>query len=54
MDSKDFLWGEATLERRYLVNWEVVCRDKKSGGLRIKKLSILTKALLCKWSWHFM
>ena len=43
------------LERRpHLVNWEVVCQDKNSGGLGIKKLSILNKALLCKWSWRFM
>ena len=33
------------LERRpHLVNWEVVCQDKNSGGLGIKKLSILNKA----------
>ena len=49
-----FLWGGAVLERRYLVNWEVVSRDKNSGGLGIKKLYILNKALLCKWSWRFM
>ena len=32
----------------------MVCRDKKSGGLGIKKLSTLNKALLCKWSWRFI
>ena len=52
---RKFLWGGSMLERRpHLVNWEVVCQDKKSGGLGIKKLSILNKALLCKWSWCFM
>ena len=56
MDSKEFfLWGGGTLDRRpHLVKWEVVCRDKKSGGLGIKKLSTLNKTLLCKWSWRFM
>ena len=52
---RNFVWGGCALERRpQLVNSEVVCRDKKSGGLGIKKLSILNKALLCKWSWRFM
>ena len=52
---RNFLWGGGALERRpHLVNWEVVCRDKKSGGPGIKKLSILNKALFCKWSWRFM
>lgn len=47
----NILWGEGALERRlYLVVWEVVCLDKKRGGLGIKKLSIMNKVLLCKWS----
>ena len=36
------------------MKWEVVCLDKKRGGLGVKKLSIFNKALLCKWSWQFM
>ena len=27
--------------------------SKEKGGLRVKCLSNLNKALLCKWNWHF-
>ena len=44
-----FLWGGSALQRRsHLVKWEVVCWDKKSGGLEIKRLCTPNKALLCK------
>ena len=39
------------LERKpHLVKWVFVCQDKRTGGLCVKSLSILNKALLCKWS----
>nr|CAN70867.1 hypothetical protein VITISV_027610 [Vitis vinifera] len=38
---RDFLWGG------------VVCLSKKKGGLGVKNLSILNKALLAKWNWRF-
>ena len=47
----DFLWGGGTLERKtHLVKWMVVCSDKRKGGLDIKCLSTLNRALLGKWS----
>ena len=52
---RDFLWGGGNLERKpHLVRWELVCLSKKKGGLEIKCLSTLNKALLCKWNWLFM
>ena len=30
-----------------------MCLSKKKGGLRVKCLSILNKALLSKWNWRF-
>ena len=30
-----------------------MCLDKGKGGLGVKSLSMLNKALLCKWSWCF-
>ncbi|RVW33526.1 Vesicle-associated membrane protein 727 [Vitis vinifera] len=45
---RDFLWGGGALEKRpHLVKWAVVCTHKKMGGLGIRNLSILNRALLC-------
>ena len=30
-----------------------MCLSKEKGGLGVKCLSNLNKALLCKWNWHF-
>ena len=47
---RDFLWGGGNLEKKpHLVKWSTVCSNKKIRGLGVKSLSILNKALLCKW-----
>nr|CAN73158.1 hypothetical protein VITISV_017219 [Vitis vinifera] len=51
---RDFLRGGGALERKpHLVNWDTVCMDKRKGGLGVRRLSILNRALLCKWNWRF-
>ena len=48
---RDFLWDGGNLEQKpHLVNWKIVCSEKKRGGLGVRSLSKLNQALLCKWS----
>ena len=50
---RDFLWGGGNLERKLLVKWKVICLSKDKGGLGIRGLLNLSKALLRKWNWRF-
>ena len=51
---RNFLWGGgASQSKPHLVNWSIVCMEKKDGGLGIRNLSRLNRALLGKWCWRF-
>ena len=51
---RDFLWGGGALKRKsHLVDWSIVCSEKQKGGLGVRNLTLLNRALLCKWSWCF-
>ena len=47
---RDFLWGGGNLDKNpHLVKWASVCTNKKAGGLGVRGLYKLNKALLGKW-----
>ncbi|KAE8677976.1 Puromycin-sensitive aminopeptidase [Hibiscus syriacus] len=49
-----FLWGgSADKKKIHWVNWKLVTKSKKLGGLGIPNLSLLNRALLGKWVWKF-
>ena len=51
---RDFLWVEGALTSKpHLVKWAIVCLDKKKGAMGIRCLSLLNRALFCKWCWCF-
>ncbi|XP_028080539.1 uncharacterized protein LOC114282098 [Camellia sinensis] len=53
--NRNFLWGD-TLEKKKirLVNWDVVCKMKKAGGLGIKKARDQNLALISKLGWNLI
>ena len=52
---RDFLWGRGALAwKPYLVKWGIVYSNKRKGGLVVRCLSLLNRALLCKWCWRFV
>ena len=49
-----FLWeGGSTVRKIHLVNWNSVSQGKDKGGLGIRRLDLLNRALLGKWAWRF-
>ena len=42
------------MERKsHLVKWATIYSERRHGGLSVKNLSILNKALIIKWSWWY-
>lgn len=51
---RQFLWGDSEEKRKlHLVKWDKVTKNKKFGGLGVKRLLEHNSALLAKWWWRF-
>ncbi|XP_074265999.1 uncharacterized protein LOC141588455 [Silene latifolia] len=49
---RKFLWhGKETKESPALVAWDIICRQKKQGGLRLKNLQLWNIAAIGKYVW---
>jgi len=47
------LWGWGNEGRKTTqVRWEELCKSKMQGGMSIKDIKLLSKALLAKWKWR--
>ena len=48
-----FLWGGSNMERKpHLVSWDVVSKERKEGGLGLRKMRQLNSAFVMKLSWR--
>ncbi|XP_026410707.1 uncharacterized protein LOC113305930 [Papaver somniferum] len=51
---RNFLWGSSTsVKRRSWVSWSRVNLPKSRGGVGVKKLQLINKALHAKWIWRY-
>ena len=41
------------MQRPHLVRWNLVCLERKKGGLGVRNLALMNKALFSKWNWRF-
>ena len=48
------MWGGGALvQKPHLVRWNLVCLEKKKGGLGVRNLALMNSAILCKWNWRY-
>lgn len=51
---RDFLWGSYDAKKKMSwVSWSRSALPKSRGGIGIKKLKLVNKALHCKWIWRY-
>ncbi|KAH9670623.1 putative ribonuclease H protein [Citrus sinensis] len=49
---RKFIWsGNSNQQRMSMVSWDTLCKPKAYGGLGLKDLNVMNKALLMKLSW---
>lgn len=48
------MWGSRAFKRElHLAKWSSVSMERRKGGLGVRRLLLLTKAMLCKWCWRY-
>ncbi|XP_058757953.1 uncharacterized protein LOC131631189 [Vicia villosa] len=53
--TSNFLWGGCKKKKCiHWVDWETVCKSKDKGGLGIRDVGEINKALLLKWKWRIL
>lgn len=51
---RKFLWNNEEEHHRYhLVDWKLICRSLREGGLGMRSIKDHNRALLAKWLWRF-
>ncbi|XP_058762935.1 uncharacterized mitochondrial protein AtMg00310-like [Vicia villosa] len=51
----NFLWcGNANKRCGHWVDWHTVCKPKEKGGLGVRDVGEVNKALLLKWKWRIL
>ncbi|CAN1762827.1 Putative ribonuclease H protein At1g65750 [Linum perenne] len=52
---RNFIWGSTEASRKiHNVNWQMMCKPKKLGGLGLQSVRQLNRALLMKIVWSLI
>lgn len=52
---QDFIWNNEVGRRRiHAVSWETFCKQKKNGGMGVRKLNVMNDAMLGRIAWNIM
>ncbi|KAK3224608.1 hypothetical protein Dsin_004470 [Dipteronia sinensis] len=51
---RSFFWGDGIQHKKmHPIKWEVLCKNKRNGGLGVRAILHKNNSLLAKWIWRF-